>query len=132
MKAIKAADIRAMVKKFNLNEEEEFALKLIAEEINIETDPNYNNFQLLLLNTDCATIAGTAVKALLVYFSGKAQKGGDIRFRFRETTWAVAETLKCGAYQVGQWLKGISYNKDRFGKHVECCTQFGQNYLEIA
>ena len=132
MKAVKAADIKAMVKKFNLNEEEEFALKLIAEEINIETDPNYNNFQMLLLNADCATIAGIACKALLVYFSGKAQKGGDIRFRFRETTWAVAETLKCGAYQVGQWLKGISYNKDRFGKHVECCTQFGQNYLEIA
>ncbi len=130
MKAIKAADIKAMVKKFNLNEEEEFALKLIAKEINVETDPNYNNFQLLLLNADCATIAGTAVKALLVYFGGKAQKGGCTRFR--ETTWAVAEVLKCGAYQVGQWLKGISYNKDRFGKHVECCTQFGQNYLEIA
>lgn len=130
MKAIKAADIKAMVKKFNLSEEEEFALKLIAGEINVETDPNYNNFQMLLLNADRATIAGTACKALLVYFGGKAQKGGCTRFR--ETTWAVAETLKCGAYQVGQWLKGISYNKDRFGKHVECYTQFGQNYLEIA
>lgn len=132
MKAVKAADIKAMAAKFDLSEDEKLALKGIAEEINRTKDSLYNNFQMLLLNADCTTVTGQAVKALLVHFGGKAQRGGDVRCKFRETTWAVAETLKCGAYQVGQWLKGISYCKDRFGKHVECFTQYGQNYLEIA
>lgn len=73
-----------------------------------------------------------AVKALLVYFGAKAQKENDLRNKFDQTSWILADMLKCGTYQVKQWFKSIAMNKDRFGKFVECSETFGLNYLEIA
>ena len=132
MKAIYAKDIKAMVKKFNLTEDETYWLKDIAESINKErTETCYDIQSVLLYGTRINEIRA-AVNSLLVYFGSKVQKENDTRMKLDVTTWKIGEVLKCGSYQVMQWMKGLAFNKDRFGKFVECSDTFGLNYLEIA
>lgn len=132
MKAIYAKDIKAMVKKFNLTEDETYWLKDIAESINKErTEICYDIQSVLLYGTRINEIRA-AVNSLLVYFGSKVQKENDTRMKLDVTTWKIGEVLKCGSYQVMQWMKGLAFNKDRFGKFVECSDTFGLNFLEIA
>lgn len=132
MKAIYAKDIKAMVKKFNLTEDESEYLNDIAEAINKERTKICEEIQMTLLYGSWAQARDNAIRALLVYFGAKAQKENDLRMALDKTTWEIAKVLKCGSYQVMQWLKGIAIHKDRFGKFVECSDTFGLNYLEIA
>lgn len=132
MKAIYAKDIKAMVKKFNLTEDESEYLNDIAEAINKERTDICEEIQMTLLYGSWAQARDNAIRALLVYFGAKAQKENDLRMALDKTTWEIAKVLKCGSYQVMQWLKGIAIHKDRFGKFVECSDTFGLNYLEIA
>ena len=132
MKAIYAKDIKAMVKKFNLTEDESEYLNDIAEAINKERTEICEEIQMTLLYGSWAQARDNAIRALLVYFGAKAQKENDLRMALDKTTWEIAKVLKCGSYQVMQWLKGIAIHKDRFGKFVECSDTFGLNYLEIA
>lgn len=132
MKAIYAKDIKAMVKKFNLTEDESEYLNDIAEAINKERTEICEDIQSVLLYGSMIDEKRSAIRALLVYFGAKAQKENDLRMKLDKTTWAIAKVLKCGSYQVMQWLKGIAINKDHFGKFVECSDTFGLNYLEIA
>lgn len=132
MKAIYAKDIKAMVKKFNLTEDESEYLNDIAEAINKERTEICEEIQMTLLYGPWAQARNNAIRALLVYFGAKAQKENDLRMALDKTTWEIAKVLKCGSYQVMQWLKGIAIHKDRFGKFVECSDTFGLNYLEIA
>lgn len=132
MKAIYAKDIKAMVKKFNLTEDESECLSDIAEAINKERTEICEEIQMTLLYGSWAQARNNAIRALLVYFGAKAQKENDLRMALDKTTWEIAKVLKCGSYQVMQWLKGIAIHKDRFGKFVECSDTFGLNYLEIA
>lgn len=132
MKAIYAKDIKAMVKKFNLTEDESEYLNDIAEAINKERTEICEEIQMTLLYGSWAQARDNAIRALLVYFGAKAQKENDLRMALDKTTWEIAKVLKCGSYQVMQWLKGIAIHKDRFGKFVECSDTFGLNYLELA
>lgn len=132
MKAIYAKDIKAMVKKFNLTEDESEYLNDIAEAINKERTEICEEIQMTLLYGSWAQARNNAIRALLVYFGAKTQKENDLRMKLDRTTWEIAKVLKCGSYQVMQWLKGIAIHKDRFGKFVECSDTFGLNYLEIA
>lgn len=132
MKAIYAKDIKAMVKKFNLTEDESEYLNDIAEAINKERTEICEEIQMTLLYGSWAQARNNAIRALLVYFGAKAQKENDLRMALDKTTWEIAKVLKCGSYQVMQWLKGIAIHKDRFGKFVECSDTFGLNYLELA
>lgn len=132
MKAIYAKDIKAMVKKFNLTEDESEYLSDIAEAINKERTEICDDIQRVLLYGSMIDEKRSAIRALLVYFGAKAQKENDLRMKFDRTTWAIAKVLKCGSFQVMLWLKGIAIHKDRFGKFVECSDTFGLNYLEIA
>jgi len=132
MKAIYAKDIKAMVKKFNLTEDESEYLTDIAEAINKERTDICEEIQRVLLYGSWAKAKRDAIRAMLVYFGAKAQKENDLRNALDKTTWEIARVLKCGSYQVMQWLKGIAITKDRFGKFVECSDTFGLNYLEIA
>lgn len=132
MKAIYAKDIKAMVKKFNLTEDESEYLSDIVEAINKERTEICEEIQMTLLYGSWAQARDNAIRALLVYFGAKAQKENDLRMALDKTTWEIAKVLKCGSYQVMQWLKGIAIHKDRFGKFVECSDTFGLNYLEIA
>ncbi len=132
MKAIYAKDIKAMVKKFNLTEDESEYLNDIAEAINKGRTEICEEIQMTLLYGSWAQARNNAIRALLVYFGAKAQKENDLRMALDKTTWEIAKVLKCGSYQVMQWLKGIAIHKDRFGKFVECSDTFGLNYLEIA
>lgn len=132
MKAIYAKDIKAMVKKFNLTEDESEYLNDIAEAINKERTEICQEIQMTLLYGSWAKAKRNAIRALLVYFGAKAQKENDLRMALDKTTWEIAKVLKCGSYQVMQWIKGIAINKDRFGKFVECSDTYGLNYLEIA
>lgn len=132
MKAIYAKDIKAMVKKFNLTEDESEYLNDIAEAINKERTEICEEIQMTLLYGSWAQARDNAIRALLVYFGAKAQKENDLRMALDKTTWEIAKVLKCGSYQVMQWLKGIAIHKDRFGKFVECSDTFGLNYLKIA
>ena len=132
MKSIYAKDIKAMVKKFNLTENESEYLTDIAEAINKERTDICGEIQMTLLYGSRAKAKCNAISAMLVYFGAKAQKENDLRNALDKTTWAIARVLKCGSYQVRQWLQGIACNNDRFGKFVECSDTFGLNYLEIA
>lgn len=132
MKAIYAKDIKAMVKKFNLTNDESEYLNDIAEAINKERTEICEDIQSVLLYGSMIDEKRSAIRALLVYFGAKAQKENDLRMKLDRTTWEIARVLKCGSYQVMQWLKGIAIHKDRFGKFVECSDTFGLNYLEIA
>lgn len=132
MKAIYAKDIKVMVKKFNLTEDESEYLNDIAEAINKERTEICDDIQRVLLYGSMIDEKRSAIRALLVYFGAKAQKENDLRMALDKTTWEIAKVLKCGSYQVMQWLKGIAIHKDRFGKFVECSDTFGLNYLEIA
>lgn len=132
MKSIYAKDIKAMVKKFNLTEDESEYLTDIAEAINKERTDICGEIQITLLYGSWAKAKCNAISAMLVYFGAKALKENDLHMALDKTTWAIAKTLKCGSYQVMQWIKGIACTKDRFGKFVECSDTYGLNYLEIS
>lgn len=132
MNAIYTKDIKAMIKKFNLTEDESEYLTDIAEAINKERTDICEEIQMILCYGSWAKAQRNAIRAMLVYFGAKAQKEKDLRNALDKTTWEIAKVLKCGSYQVMQWLKGIASNNDRFGKFVECSDTFGLNYLEIA
>lgn len=74
MKAIYAKDIKAMVKKFNLTEDESEYLNDIAEAINKERTEICEEIQMTLLYGSWAQARDNAIRALLVYFGAKAQK----------------------------------------------------------
>ena len=131
MKAIYAKDIKAMVKQFDLNEAESDYLNDIAEAINKERTDLCEDIQMTLLYGSYSKSKRNAIRALLVYFGAKAQKENELYRKLDRTCWEIAKVLKCGSYQVMQWLKGIAIHKDRFGKFVECSDTFGLNYLEI-
>lgn len=132
MKAIYAKDIKAMVKKFNLTDDESEYLNDIAEAINKERTEICEDIQSVLLYGSMIDEKRSAIRALLVYFGAKAQKENELYRKLDRTCWEIAKVLKCGSYQVMQWIKGIACTKDRFGKFVECSDTFGLNYLEIA
>lgn len=132
MKAIYAKDIKAMVKKFNLTEDESWYLNDIADGINKERTEICFDIQDILLYGTSISEKRNAINSLLVYFGSKVQKENDTRMKLDVTTRLIADALKCGSYQVMQWMKGLAFNKDRFGKFVECSDTFGLNYLEIA
>lgn len=132
MKTIYAKDIKAMVKKFNLTEDESEYLTDIAEAINKERTEICGEIQMTLLYSSYSKAKRNAIRALLVYFGAKAQKENELYRKLDRTCWEIAKVLKCGSYQVMQWMKGIACTKDRFGKFVECSDTFGLNYLEIA
>ena len=120
-----------MIKKFDLNEVESYYLKDIAQEINMERTDLCEGIQRVLLYGSRSKETRNAIRALLVYFGAKAQKENELYRKLDRTCWEIAKVLKCGSYQVMQWIKGIAYTKDRFGKFVECSDTFGLNYLEI-
>lgn len=132
MKAIYAKDIKAIVKKFNLTEDESEYLNDIAEAINKERAEICKEIQMTLLYGSYSKSKRNAIRALLVYFGAKAQKENELYRKLDKTCREIAKVLKCGSYQVMQWMKGIACTNDRFGKFVECSDTFGLNYLEIA
>ena len=132
MKVIYAKDIKAMVKQFDLNEAESDYLNDIAEAINKERTDLCEDIQMTLLYGSYSKSKRNAIRALLVYFGAKAQKENELYSKLDRTCWEIAKVLKCGSYQVMQWIKGIACTKDRFGKFVEGSDTFGLNYLEIA
>lgn len=131
MEAIKAKDIKAMIKKFNLNEAESDYLNDLVEAIKKERTDLCEDIQMTLLYGSYSKSKRNAIRALLVYFGAKAQKDNDLYRRLDKTCWEIAKLLKCGSYEVMQWIKGIALTKDRFGKFVECSDTCGLNYLEI-
>ncbi len=132
MKAIYAKDIKVMVKQFDLNEAESDYLNDIAEAINKERTDLCEDIQMTLLYSSYSKSKRNAIRALLVYFGAKAQKENEQLYGILDRTcWEIARVLKCGSYQVMQWIKGIACTKDRFGKFVECSDTYGLNYLEI-
>lgn len=130
MKTIYAKDIKAMVKKFNLNEDESWYLNDIASEINRSKKVCVELSELLIYGSSNKDKTN-AINALLVFFGAKVQKENDLRMKLNETVWKISEVLKGNSYEIGRWLKNISMIKDRFGKYVECSTTYGLNYLEI-
>ncbi len=132
MKTIKAKDIKAMTKTFKLNELEAGYLQDLAYSINTEKGDTCGDLQFYLIHgTSDNAERRAAINALLIYEAAKAQAGNDLHMALDETSWAVADTLKCSCYQLMRWYKGLPLNRDRFGKHVECSDTFGLNYLEV-
>lgn len=127
-KAIYKKDIKAMVKKFGLDEFEAREVEIMAESINEEKGGICDAIQSpLLYGTYCKTEM-SAVCALIVYFGKKVNDDNKLQ----ETTWKLSKLLKCSSYHLQQWFKGLARNKNRFGKFVECSDTYGLNYLEIA
>ena len=131
MKTVYAKDIKAMVKKFSLTENEISYLRDLSEQINKTKTSICAELQEVLLYGSWSKDRVNAVNALLVYFGGKIQKTNDFRMALDKTCLEIGRILKCGSYQVSLWLKGASCQKDRFGKYIECSDTFGLNYLEI-
>lgn len=131
MKAVYINDIKKMDKKFELTENEVEYVTDLATAINKEKSDLCEDIQITLLYGSYSKSKRNAVRALLVYFGAKAQKENELYRKLDRTCWEIAKRLKCGSYQVMQWLKGIACTKDRFGKYVECSDTFGLNYLEI-
>lgn len=127
-KAIYKKDIKAMIKKFNLDEFEALDVAFIADSINNEKGEICDAIQSpLLYGTSCKTEM-SAVSALIVYFGKKVNEDNKLQ----ETTWKLSKLLKCSSYNLQQWFKGFACNKNRFGQFVECSDTYGLNYLEIA
>lgn len=131
MKAVYINDIKKMTKKFELTENEVEYLTDLATAINKEKSDLCEDIQITLLYGSYSKSKRNAVRALLVYFGAKAQKENELYRKLDKTCWEIAKRLKCGSYQVMQWIKGIACTKDRFGKYVDCSDTFGLNYLEI-
>ena len=96
MKAIYAKDIKAMVKKFNLTEDESEYLNDIAEAINKERTEICEEIQMTLLYGSWAQARDNAIRALLVYFGAKAQKENDLPMKLDRTTWEIAKAAMVG------------------------------------
>lgn len=127
-KVIKVQDIRNMVKKFNLNEDEQFELEDMASDINSEKNEIAPYVHSTFLYGTEIKERNAAAHALILYFGKKAQE--TIGFKLNEITWTVGDVLKIGSYQVRQWFFGMHFNP-RFAKYVNISDTFGLNYLEI-
>lgn len=127
-KTIYKKDIKAIVKKFGLDEFEAREVEIMAECINEEKGGICDAIQLPLLHGTVCKTEMSAVSALIVYFGKKVNEGNKLQ----ETTWKLSKLLKCSSYHLQQWFKGFACNKNRFGQFVECSDTYGLNYLEIA
>lgn len=127
-KVIKAQDIRNMVKIFNLSEDEKWELENMADDINSEKGPYAKEVQSTLLYGTNLKERNAAMNAMLIYFAKKVQK--EIGWKLRETTWALEDLLKVGAYQCRQWFFSMLF-EPRFRGYIEISDTFGLNYLEI-
>lgn len=127
-KAIYMKDIKAMIKKFNLDEFEALDVAFIADSINNEKGEICDAIQSPLLHGTFCKTEMSAVSALIVYFGKKVNNDNKLQ----ETTWKLSKLLKCSSYNLQQWFKGFACNKNRFGQFVECSDTYGLNYLEIA
>ena len=108
MKAIYAKDIKAMVKKFNLTDDESEYLNDIAEAINKERTEICEDIQSVLLYGSMIDEKRSVIRALLVYFGAKAQKENDLSMKLDKTTWAIAKVLKCELYNVNTSKLGVA------------------------
>lgn len=127
-KAINMKDIKAMIKKFNLDEFEALDVAFIADSINNEKGEICDAIQSPLLHGTFCKTEMSAVSALIVYFGKRVNEDNKLQ----ETAWKLSKLLKCSSYHLQQWFKGFACNKNRFGKFVECSDTYGLNYLEIA
>lgn len=127
-KAIYMKDIKAMIKKFNLDEFEALDVAFIADSINNEKGEICDAIQSPLLHGTFCKTEMSAVSALIVYFGKRVNEDNKLQ----ETAWKLSKLLKCSSYNLQQWFKGFACNKNRFGQFVECSDTYGLNYLEIA
>lgn len=132
MKTIYATDIKAMVRKFSLTEDEEWYVNNIAHLVNQENTAICPSIQETLEHGSWAESRDNAIKAMICYFGAKAQKENDLHNAFDRTSRVIAGKLKCSAYDIRRWIMGMAYNgRSRFGRFIECRDVCGRNYLKI-
>ena len=102
MKTIYATDIKAMVRKFSLTEDEGWYVNNIAHLVNQENTDTCPSIQETLEHGSWAESRDNAIKAMICYFGAKAQKENDLHNAFDRTSRAVAGKLKCSAYDIRQ------------------------------
>lgn len=127
-KVIKVQDIRNMVKKFNLNEDEQFELEDMASDINSEKGDIAVDVHATFYFDTRNKAREAAAFALIIYFGKKAQE--EIGTYLNETTWEIGRLLKVGSYQLRRWFFSAHFYP-RFAKYVNISDTFGLNYLEI-
>lgn len=130
-KIVYAKDLKDMRRIFCMDDDTFDYLADIASEINHEKTEICRSLQYSLLYGTSISAKRCAINVLIVYFSAICQAHDwALRYRLRETTWAVAKLLKCGSYQLRQWLQGLALSP-HYSKYVDMSDCFGLNYLEV-
>lgn len=127
MKTINKRDIKSMVKKFGLSEEETREVEILSEYINEEEDDSCVAINSPLRSGASYESERVALCALIVYFGKRVNRSNILQ----ETAWKLSRILKCNSYTLGLWIKKISKDDDRFGKFVEYADLSGLKYLKI-
>lgn len=133
-KLVKDQDIKAIIKKYNLSEDEAYELNSICFDINTEIDMALYSTSLSFYLSPYYTFTKhqekyDAIAALLHYFGTKIQK--KVGPFFNETCQTLAETLNTAPRWIERMFRGMSYNNRRWSHKMYLADRCGLNTLEL-
>lgn len=133
-KLVKDQDIKAIIKKYNLSEDEAYELNSICFDINTEIDMALYSTSLSFYLSPYYTFKEhqekyDAIAALLHYFGTKIQK--KVGPFFKETSQTLAMALNTAPRLIERMLRGMSYNNRRWSHKMYLADRCGLNTLEL-
>ena len=129
-KLVKAQDIKAIIRKYNLSEDEAYELDNICFDINAEKDMEMYSTSLSFYLSPYYTFKENkerynAIAALLHYFGTKIQK--DVGPFFNETCQTLAMALNTAP----RLIERMFYDNRRWGNKMYLADRCGLNTLEL-
>lgn len=133
-KLVKAQDIKAIIKKYNLSEDEAYELDNICFDINAEKDMAMYSTSLSFYLSPYYTFKEhqeryDAIAALLHYFGTKIQK--EVGPFFNETCQTLAMALNTAPRLIERMFRGMFYCNRRWSDKMYLADRFGLNTLEL-
>ncbi len=132
-KLVKSQDIKTIIKRYNLSEDEAYELDNICFDINAEKDMALYSTSLSFYLSPYYTFKETqerydAIAALLHYFGTKIQK--EVGPFFNETCQLLAVALNTAPRWIERMFRGMFYTR-RWSDKMYLADRCGLNTLEL-
>ena len=133
-RVVKAQDIKAIIRKYNLSEDEVYELDNICFDINAEKDMAMYCTSLSFYLSPYYTFNENkerynAIAALLHYFGTKIQK--EVGPLFEETCQTLAMTLNTDLRLIERMFRGMFLDNIRWSHQIYLADRCGLNTLEL-
>lgn len=133
-KLVKSQDIKTIIKRYNLSEDEAYELDNICFDINAEKDMALYSTSLSFYLSPYYTFKEhqeryDAIAALLHYFGTKIQK--EVGPFFNETCQLLAVALNTAPRWIERMFRGMFYTSRRWSNKMYLADRCGLNTLEL-